>query len=169
LFVAVWPPPGLNGAWKHLARPPLGGLRWTAPDQHHVTLVFLSEVAEPRTESLAVAVREWAASAAPASATAGPATRRLGRGVLCVPVRGLDALARGVRSVTAGFGSARDDHPFTGHLTLARVGRRDRIPGELVGVPVAADWAVSEVRLVASTLGPAGAHYEPLELARLGG
>lgn len=169
LFVAVWPPHGVNDAWGYLARPPLDGLRWTAPDQHHVTLVFLGEVAEPQAEPLAAALREWAGNAAPASATAGPATRRLGRGVLCVPVRGLDTLARGVRSVTAGFGHVRDDHPFTGHLTLARVGRRDRIPGELVGMPVAADWEVREVRLVASTLGPSGAHYEALEMARLGG
>jgi 2'-5' RNA ligase len=169
VFVAAWPPPDVNDALGQLSRPRLDGVRWTAPDQWHVTLVFLGEVAEPRVEPLAVVLREWAGTAGPATATAGPATRRLGRGGLCLPVRGLDALALGVRAVTGGFGNARDDHAFTGHLTLARIGRRGRIPEELVGLPVGADWEVREVRLVASILGPSGPRYELLDLAQLAG
>jgi RNA 2',3'-cyclic 3'-phosphodiesterase len=169
LFVAVWAPESLNDALGRLARPPIPDLRWTAPDQHHVTLVFLGEVATPRAEPLAAALREWADGAEPATAAAGPATRRLGRGVLCVPVHGLDALAGGVRRAVCGFSAAGDDHPFFGHVTVARVGRRGRIPDGVVGVPVAADWAVGEVRLVASTLRPSRARYETLAPARLGG
>ena len=169
VFVAAWPPPSVNNLLEHLSRPRLAGVRWTAPDQWHVTLVFLGDVAEPQVKPLAAVLREWAGTAAPATATAGPATRRLGRGVLCLPVRGLDAVALGVRAVTRGFGSARDDHRFTGHLTLARIGRGDRIPEALVGLPVAAGWEVREVRLVASILGPSGPRYEALDLARLAG
>ena len=40
---------------------------------------------------------------------------------------------------------------------------------ESVGLPVAADWEVREVRLVASILGPSGPRYEPLELVQLAG
>ena len=169
MFVAVWPPPGLSDSLGALARPRLDGLRWTPPDQLHVTVFFLGEVAEPRVAPLAAALREWAQGAEPATAIAGPSTRRLGRGVLCAPVSGLDALALGARAATAAFAGAPDDHPFTGHLTLARAGRRGRIPDEVVGTPVAAEWAVGEVRLVASTLGTSGARYEEVALARLGG
>jgi RNA 2',3'-cyclic 3'-phosphodiesterase len=169
VFVAAWPPPSVNDSLEHLSRPRLGGVRWTAPDQWHVTLVFLGEVSEPQVKPLAAVLREWGGSTAPATATAGPATRRLGRGVLCLSVRGLEAMALGVRAVTRGFGNAGDDRPFTGHLTLARIGRRDRIPEELVGLPAAADWEVREVRLVVSILGPSGPRYEPLELVQLAG
>ena len=169
LFVAAWPPPSGNDSLEHLSRPRLDDVRWTAPEQWHVTLVFLGEVSEPQVKPLAAGLREWAGSTAPATATAGPATRRLGRGVLCLPVRGLDAVALGVRAATRGFGSSRDDRPFTGHLTVARIGRRGRIPEELVGLPAAADWEVREVRLVASILRPSGPRYDALELVQLAG
>ena len=169
LFIAVWPPRDLSDALGALARPRPDGLRWTPPDRLHVTLFFLGEVAEPRVAPLAAALRAWAEGAEPATAIAGPSTRRLGRGVLCAPVSGLEALALGARAATAAFAGAPDDRPFTGHLTLARVGRRGRIPDEVVGTPVAAEWAVGEVRLVASTLGASGPRYEALVLARLGG
>jgi 2'-5' RNA ligase len=169
LFVAVWPPPGVGDSLAALARPRLDGLRPTPPDQVHVTLFFLGEVAEPRVAPLAAALREWAQGAAPVTAVAGLSTRRLGRGVLCVPVSGLDGLALGARRAAAAFAAAPEDHPFTGHLTLARAGRRGRIPDEALGTPAAAQWAVDEVRLVASTLGPSGARYEAVAVARLGG
>jgi RNA 2',3'-cyclic 3'-phosphodiesterase len=169
MFVAVWPPPALTDVLAALPRPRLDGLRWTPPENLHVTVFFLGEVAEQQVATLAAALREWGQGVAPATAIAGPSTRRLGRGVLCVPVSGLDGLALGARAAAAAFAAAPDDHPFTGHLTLARAGRRGRVPDEALGVPVAAQWAVDEVRLVASTLGPSGARYEAVALARLGG
>jgi len=151
-----------------MARPAVGGLRWIAPEQLHVTLVFLGEVAAPAVDPLVEALCRWASEEEPTIATIGPATQRLGLGVLCVPVRGLDAVAGGARVAGAEFGTAPNDPSFTGHLTLARAGR-GAIPDEVVGVPVTADWDVLEVRLVASTLGSSGARYEPVALIRLGG
>jgi len=169
LFVAVWPPRDVGSALQQLPRPAVGGLRWTAPEQHHVTLDFLGEVADPRVAALAAALVDWARPERPVVAVAGPVTRRLGRGVLCVPVEGLEAMAAGVRAVATQFGLPRDDRPFSGHLTLARTGRRGRLPDELVGSAVVARWEVREVRLVASIAGPSGPRYEPLVLAPLAG
>jgi 2'-5' RNA ligase len=39
---------------------------------------------------------------------------------------------------------------------------KGRVPTELAGVPVEAEWAVDEVTLVASHLHPHGARYEIL-------
>lgn len=159
----------MSTALEQLPRPEVVGLRWTAPEQHHVTLDFLGEVADRLVVALAAALVDWARPESPVVATAGPATRRLGRGVLCVPVGGLEAMANGVRAAAGQFGTTRDDRPFAGHLTLARTGRRGRLPDELVGAAVIARWEVREVRLVASIPGPSGPRYEPLALAPLTG
>jgi 2'-5' RNA ligase len=169
LFVAAWPPARVRDTLQQLVRPSHHRLRWIAPDQLHVTLAFLGEVAADRVPALVEGLRRWADDTAEVTATAGPATERLGRGVLCVAVDGLDSLALGVRSVTGGIASAQDDHPFTGHLTVARVGRRDRIPDEVVGMPMAASWTVDAVQLVSSILDPSGPRYEVLDQARLEG
>jgi 2'-5' RNA ligase len=86
---------------------------------------------------------------------------RLGATVLCLPVGGLDALAGAVVAATADLGQPPEDRPFRGHLTVARARR-----GGLRGLPrlaLAARWPVTELTLVASTLGREGARYEVLE------
>ena len=44
LFVAAWPPPEVVASLAALPRPDVAGLRWTRPDQWHVTLRFLGHV-----------------------------------------------------------------------------------------------------------------------------
>ena len=107
MFVAVWPPLGLSDSLTAMPRPRLDGLRWTPSENLHVTVFFLGEVAEPQVAPLAAALRAWAQDAQPVTAIAGPSTQRLGRGVLCAPVSGLDGLALGVRRATAAFAAAR--------------------------------------------------------------
>lgn len=113
-----------------------------------MTLRFLGSVAvEPVVEALA------SLRAPAAVAVLGPATKRLGRGVLMVPVSGLDDVAAAVESVLPG-----SDRPFLGHLTLGRA--RDRrgsvVPASATGEPVSGSWAVEEVTLVRS----AGGRYD---------
>src|SRR4051812_28143169 len=98
-----------------LDRPDVPGLRWTEPDQWHVTLRFFGD-ADPD---------EIGPLPQPRGVTAvlGPATVRLGRHVLAVPVAGLEELAA----------AWPQDRPFRGHLTLAR-SRREPVPPRLVGV-----------------------------------
>lgn len=164
LFVGVRPPPEVSALLSSLARPALDAVRWTAPEQWHVTLAFLGNVPLSRIDEVGAAtVAATARAAAPPEAHLGPSTQRLGRSVLCVPVAGLDALALPVRRAlgelcfVAGLGG-----PFVGHLTLARSRGRRVVPASLAGAPVEARWQVHEVDLVRSELGPSAARYTTL-------
>lgn len=164
LFVGVWPPEPAMAALAALPRPALPHVRWTAPGQWHVTLAFLGTVAEDGLGAVQGAVEAAARDTLPAEALLGPATTRLGRAVLCVPVEGLAGLAGCVRSALAdaGMATAEDDRAFQGHCTLARARGRRPIPPALAGMPISAAWPVTAVCLVRSVLDPAGARYETL-------
>ena len=162
LFVAVWPPAEVVELVGALARPTIIGLRWTREEQWHVTLRFLGPVETP------VAVSEVLATVAaqlpPVDATIGPAVSRFGHRVLHIPVEGLSDLAATVLPATAHLGKPPEDRPFSGHLTLARVGKEARVNlRALEGEPINARWPVSELTLVESKLSPAGARYVVLE------
>lgn len=168
LFAGVWPPPEVTEILGSLERPEVPGVRWTTPAQWHVTLAFLGDVAESRTEEVASAlVGATARAAAPPEARLGPASVRLGRSVLCVPIDGLDELAAMVRAafVASPLRAALDQHPYRGHLTLARARRQRTVPASLVGAPLEASWRVREVGLVRSELDPSGARYATLVTA----
>ncbi|MGD0320088.1 MAG: RNA 2',3'-cyclic phosphodiesterase [Acidimicrobiales bacterium] len=171
LFVAVSPPEEVLALVEGLPRPNLPKLRWTTPDQWHVTLRFLGEV--DRAEPVAQSLRQVPAALADAGvptveAVLGPAVAWFtGRRVLQVPVTGTEALAARVASATAKWGGPLETVPFTGHLTLARVRGQGKGPANLAGTPIRAAWRVDEVVLVSSTLGAGGAHYETLECVAL--
>lgn len=167
LFVAVHPPPGVLDAVAALPRPDRPGVRWTTRDQWHVTLRFLGEVDDPG--PVAAAVAEAVAPLAPVEAVAGPAVTALGAGVVCVPVAGLDDVAGAVVRATSGFGKPPEDRPFRGHLTLARVRRGSGSARRLGGEPFSASWRVTSAEVVRSHLHPAGARYEVVAGAPLGG
>lgn len=153
-FVAVWPSAEVSHTLAALPREHRRGVRWTHPEQWHVTLRFLGE-ADPDEVAHALAGLEHPAVTARLSGPVG----RLGRNVLVVPVEGLAGLAAEVRARTAALGERPpDDRPFLGHLTLARLqgaaacGLTDRvIPGE---------WEVREVTVVTSQLDPDRARYK---------
>jgi len=153
-----------------LERPELPAVRWTAPEVWHVTLRFLGGVAADAVAPVATALGALR-SYPPAVAELGPATRRLGRSVLVLPVAGLDGVAAAVDEALAGVGIAREERPFTGHLTVARARGRAALPGGLSGAPLTASWPVDDVTLVESTLhGARGSRYTVLErVALLGG
>jgi 2'-5' RNA ligase len=149
LFVAVWPPTDVVARLASLPRPAVRGVRWTTPDQWHVTLRFLGE-ADPHEWTVALRSVRWGP---PPEAVVAADSVRLGRDVLCLPVAGLDGSAAAV--------DPTPERPFKGHLTLARR-RHGRLPvGVTLGDP--ARWPVTEVTLVASRLRSTGAEYEVLE------
>jgi RNA 2',3'-cyclic 3'-phosphodiesterase len=164
LFVAVWPPDEVVSRLSGLPRPARPGLRWTTPDQWHVTLRFLGSIEDIGGVKGALARLEPVPAA---TAVAGPRVERLGRGILCLPVVGLDSLAGAVLAVIAHIGEPAEDRPFKGHLTLARAK-----PGvdvrPLAGEPFAATWPVDQVTLVASDTRPDGARYQILARAPVG-
>lgn len=162
LFIGVWPSSEVSRVLGGLERPPLPAVRWTSPDQWHVTLAFLGEVPGTEVPVLQAALRAAAARAAePPEAVLGPALGILGRAVLCVPVGGLDDLAVAVRDcLPVGFVQPEAGRgPFRGHLTLARAKGRRRIPSQLAGTPVHARWRVERLCLVGSELGSDGSRY----------
>lgn len=164
LFVAVTPPAAVLRAVASLPRREVAGVRWTTPDEWHITLRFLGEVGDPATVVAALD----GADLPPASAALGPRVTTLGRGVLVVPVAGLDALAAAVVAATADVGLPPDPRPFRGHLTLARARRGASLRG-LAGGRLSAAFPVGEVCLVCSRPGPEGPGYEGLHTFVLGG
>ena len=159
LFVAVWPPDEVVSSIAALDRPPLPGLRWTTPDQWHVTVRFLGDV-----DDALVPVLLAALPAVSATATMGPTTARLGHHVLVAPVAGLGEVAVAVQGATVPLVPDQDrPRPFRGHLTLARSRRGASVPQSLAGAPLAGTWPVERVTLVRSQLGPKGARYEIVE------
>jgi 2'-5' RNA ligase len=147
----VWPPDDVLDAIESLPRPSLDGVRWTTRDQWHVTLRFLGD-ADIR------ALREAldGVGAPVIDAHLGPAVRRLGRGVLCVPVTGLERLAAAVIDATRAIGHPPDHRTFRGHVTLARVsGRMPR-----VREAIDCQWTVATFALVRSHLGGGPARYQ---------
>jgi RNA 2',3'-cyclic 3'-phosphodiesterase len=181
VFVAVWPATEIVVGLEAVPRAELPGVRWTTPDQWHVTLQFLGEVADP--DEVTAAVER--VGAPPATAIIGPESERLGASVLCLPVAGLDVMAARVVAATAeirrrarrspgsagsgegsassGEGSAGSDEGrrFRGHLTLARA-RRGATRGvlrRLAPVALSGVWNVEEITVVTSTLGGTGSRY----------
>ena len=151
LFVAVWPSEEALASVAALDRPPLRSVRWTGPEQWHVTLRFLGSVEASEAVDALSSMRH-----PPVSARLGSATGRFGRAVLHVPVDGLESLAAAVVSVTAEVGRPVEDRPFHGHLTLARSRERrgSRELVDLAGAPVTpVAWEVTSVDLVESHLG----------------
>ena len=86
-----------------------------------------------------------------------PRTQRLGRGVLCAPVSGLDDVAAVVVAATSGLGRPPDHRTFRGHITLARV--EGRAKPQLTDLP-GRSWPVATFALVRSHLGGGPARYE---------
>ena len=123
-----------------MPRPEVDGLRWTAPERLHVTLRFLGQCNESEVEA-ALAAADLPA----ARATLGPRAKRLGRGVLMIPVQGLDDLAAAVEAAISQVGLPPPDHPFTGHLTVARFKRK---PPSGYRPALEASFAVHEIALV---------------------
>ncbi|HSH23828.1 MAG TPA: 2'-5' RNA ligase family protein [Acidimicrobiales bacterium] len=135
-----------------LPRPERPGVRWTRPEQWHVTLRFFGELSVDEVVTARRSMAAGVAGARPVAAVVGPEVRRLGRRVLQVPVGGLEPLAAALAASTAGVGASAD-RPFVGHLTLAR-GRDDHSLDGLGGAGVHGQWEVRDVALVASVASP---------------
>lgn len=118
-------------------------VKWTHPDQFHVTLKFLGEIDAPSADRAVAATAKAAAGAAPFTLTfqgigAFPDWERprvLWSGV----AEGRDALIRLAHRVEEAMTQAGFDpwdRPFRPHLTLGRV--REMEPGVDLGAPVRA-------------------------------
>lgn len=168
LFVAIWPPEEVVERLAGLPRPGDPAVRWTTPDQWHVTLRFLGEVEGSLVHDLAAALRVAASSLPPVDVELGPTSVRLGRTILALPVRGVDELAAAVGAATAPAVPEHRPQVFRGHLTLARARGRRSVPEALVGPGVAGSWPATSIALVGSELLASGARYTDVVVVPLG-
>jgi RNA 2',3'-cyclic 3'-phosphodiesterase len=165
VFFALWPDAAARDRIAAAARDVVqrGGGRVPPPEDHHLTLAFVGEVASSRLPAL-LRIGEFAAHAA---APFTLALDRLGEfhhtgiawlGIDVAPVE-LVQLVRVLREALAEGAFRVEQRRFRAHLTIVR--RCGTFPAATIA-PV--EWRVEFITLTASELRPAGSLYR--ELAR---
>jgi RNA 2',3'-cyclic 3'-phosphodiesterase len=180
LFLGVGVPDlqlrALEAATEGLRRD-VGGARWVARENQHVTIKFLGWTPPPVLDAVLAAARAAVAGLGPwrTSLThlgAFPSARRARVlwAALEDPDATMAALAGAVDKLTEPLGFVAEKRAYTPHLTLARLRPPARLP-ELpeLSAPVCAPFTVDDLRLYRSHLSPRGARYEVLERISFGG
>jgi 2'-5' RNA ligase len=165
LFFALLPDDALRQELAGRVQELLGDYpcRAQRPDQWHVTLEFIGNVADERLHSLRAAARDARWNPAASEDLAFDRLEHWPRPeVLCLTASqvpaGLSALVVSLRAALAAHGFAPEHRPFRPHLTLARKARQP--PAARPVVPLR--WPVGDLALVRSTSDAAGSRYEPL-------
>lgn len=165
MFVAVIPPESVVEDLEEFlsVRREAAGLRWTLPEQWHLTLAFLEHVPERSYDDLLDRLERAAAKRSPQDAriVGGGAfpnpdrARVLWAGVELGDPVGLDQLATGCRAAAAKAGIAVPGDRFRPHLTLARSGRPFSATRWLRVLEAyrGPEFRIEETALVASHLG----------------
>lgn len=160
MFVAVYPPEDVREELAAFLEP-RPGLRWTPPDQMHLTLAFMESVPDNSVETLTDLLHE-SCSEVPGflcglrGAGAFPHPDR--PAVLWMGVQDgaeqLSVLARRARHAANRAGTAPDGRTFTPHLTLARPARGTNATRWIRILETFSSrlWEVDEVHLVESVL-----------------
>jgi 2'-5' RNA ligase len=168
VFAALVPPETAVedlGAFVEPRREAGSDLRWTDPQQWHVTLAFMAHVPERSVDALTEEVAAAVAGRAPMALRVeggGAFPNPYAARVLWAGIEGGDgalsslaSLARGVRQAANHAGASPEGGPFHPHVTLARLRRPAgatrwiRVLESYAGPA----WLADEVTLVASHLG----------------
>lgn len=167
MFVALVPPEDAVedlGAFLEPRREAGPELRWTAPEQWHVTLAFMAQVAEARLDDLQDRLERAARRRTPFSVTLAGGGAFPNSGRAKVIYTGVDAaehaeelrrLATGARAAATKAGADAEGGRFHAHVTLAR----SRRPVEATRWLRVLDgyrgpaWPAAEIALIASYLG----------------
>ncbi len=182
LFIALTPPPTIQRevweAFAPLRARPLP-VKWVAPENVHLTLKFLGEVAAERQPEIVAAL---------SSATQGTKTITLvvrGAGAFpntraprvvwagIEPDPAIEILADRVERSCAPLGFSPEGRPFRPHLTLGRAERDARardwggVAELLDGLPLATSAVLDGVDLVRSELRRGGSVYHRVHRERL--
>lgn len=184
-FIAIDIPPEIKQAIStqtaSLRKESGRAARWVAPENIHLTLKFLGEASPANLELLAQAIQSECAQTAPFTVSVEnlgcfPNPRRpriLWVGLVVPP--GLSRLQRQIEATAARLGYARDDKPFSPHLTIGRA-REQAAPAEIQAlrsllerttVVSLGTFTVEQVHLYKSDLKPEGPVYTRLATARL--
>lgn len=176
-FIAVFPPPEVRRealAWARRLHSD-DRVRWTRPENIHLTLKFLGEARSEALDGIHAALGEVCAEHTPFDAVlaelgAFPSTRRakiLWIGVGTGSDR-LRSLAADVDDALAPLGFEREKRPYIPHLTIGRVRGRPLNPDFPSGVE-GLGFRVGRVELTESTLAAEGATYRTVGDFALGG
>ncbi len=186
LFVALTVPEPVKAAilesQDRLRRAvPEQAVRWTKPEQFHLTLRFLGSVAASEVDALASALRNSCKNCGPLQLRAAgigffprPSSPRvIWAGVMEAHER-LPGLWAAVQTATNPFTGEEPEKNFTGHVTLGRVkairpGEAERLSAEAgkFAQTVFGEWTSTDVELIQSQLSPKGARYTTLAAAPL--
>jgi 2'-5' RNA ligase len=150
-------------------------VRWVPPENLHVTLRFLGDIAPAQVPAIAGVLGEVAAGQRPFQLRLGrvagfPSARRP-RVVSCQvgPRAPLEQLAQAVERAVVKLGFEPEKRRFRPHLTLGRVRGRAH-PAVTAPVTAAGEsQCVDAIALFRSRLGRSGATHTPLERIALGG
>ncbi len=180
LFIAIKSPENVRDNIQKLVRelgdhnPELRKANWVKPENLHLTLEFLGEVAEQKVKSIARSLMQTAKSYSPftVSAQGAGAFPRRSRAHLFWagvhdPENKLKSLAASIEKSCVSAGLAPNEKPFAPHITFAR------FSSPLLGVQAAkilephlersfGDVAVDRFFLIHSALHPGGASYNDL-------
>jgi len=173
---------GLARLRKELERDEHRFVKWVDPKGIHLTLKFLGNIPSERVTEITEAVQKAAQGISPflleiSGLGAFPSLKQVR--VFWVGITGevdkLSKLQQDIDSALTVLGFAREERPFTPHLTLARIREGTSPPqrrsfGELVGSTAFEDKypvQVRAVRLMRSQLTPAGAVYTCLSVVGL--
>lgn len=169
LFFALWPDDATREALRRATRAVVRrcGGRPVSPDNYHITLAFLGNVADEHFDAivtaahgvpldpLALTLERYGYYPVPQVLWIGPAETP----------EDLRRLSRGLWSAMAPAGLAPDPRPFHAHLTLAR---KVSTEPELVP-PRPLAWPVDGFALVESETDPRGARYKVVATFPVGG
>ena len=156
LFVAVRPPSTLAAELDAALEPTsCPDLRWSHPDDLHVTLHYLGPTdPEPVVEALDAALAGLTVTAV----ELGPGLVELGTAV-ALTAAGLDDLAAQVRSAVEHLGQPPTFPDFLGHLTVGRWTADRRDPSLLARTATASFTAETVDLLATGDQGPDGRYH----------
>ena len=173
LFTALDLPPELVRNLEELLRrlKPAAQISWSRPDNLHITTKFIGELPEARLADLKEALRR-----VPKRGAIAVRLRRVGffpnphspRNFWCgVEAPGLAELAADTDTAAASVGVAREDRPFSPHLTLARIkqpGNLQPLREAIAALPSLefGEFTAAGFFLYQSTLKPSGSVYTKL-------
>jgi 2'-5' RNA ligase len=153
---------------------------WVRPENLHLTLKFLGQVEEGRLGAIGEAIAAAATGCGPIRLVfeglgAFPSPRAA-RVVWIGLSHGAEALAKLQTRVETGLeslGFAREERPFTAHLTLGRVrspAHREQLAYALTSTPAEAlgEMVLDRIELMKSDLNVVGARYSILQSFSLG-
>lgn len=184
-FVAVVPPDDVVEDLEEFlsVRREAGPFRWTLPEQWHLTLAFMPDVADRHLDDLVERLgraghRRTPFELAVAGGGAFPNAARAkviwaGLSAADEARTELTRLSTGARAAATKAGTEVEGGRFTGHLTLARLGRPQEVSNwvRLLDAYRGPAWTVGEFSLIASYLGEGPRkrpRYEVLETFPLG-